>query len=238
MKVIALSDLHGNLPLIEEDFDLMIICGDICPTYSHDYYFQESWIRHDFINWINKLNFKNENSKVILVAGNHDFFFESNGKNTYMMDQILTKPTNGHLIYLHNSIYSFNYVDNMGNSKTYTIFGTPYCKLFGNWAFMRTNNFLSDAYSRIPNDVDILISHDAPKIGKVGTISKGLFSSEDAGNKNLADEILKKTPKYVFCGHIHSGEHNLTKIKDINIYNVSLLDENYNLIYKPLILEI
>lgn len=74
MKVIALSDLHGNLPLIDEDFDLMVICGDICPVFSHDYFFQASWIRYDFINWVNKLNFKDDDSRVILVAGNHDFF--------------------------------------------------------------------------------------------------------------------------------------------------------------------
>ena len=238
MKVIALSDLHGNLPLIDEDFDLMVICGDICPVFSHDYFFQASWIRYDFINWVNKLNFKDDDSRVILVAGNHDFFFESNGKNTYLMYEILTKATNGRLIYLHNSDYQYNHIDNDGNIINYNIFGTPYCKLFGNWAFMRSNEFLSEAYSKIPYNLDILISHDTPKIGRVGVINKGLYTFEDAGNKILADEILKKAPKYVFCGHIHSGEHNLTKVENINLYNVSLVNENYNLSYKPLILNI
>lgn len=238
MKLIALSDLHGNLPTIQDDFDLMVICGDICPVFSHDYFFQSAWIRYDFINWVNKLNFKNDDSRVILVAGNHDFFFESNGKNTYLMYEILTKATNGRLIYLHNSDYQYNHIDNDGNIINYNIFGTPYCKLFGNWAFMRSNEFLSEAYSKMPYNLDILISHDAPKIGGVGVIKKGLYTFEDAGNKILADEILKKTPKYVFCGHIHSGEHNLTKVENINLYNVSLSNENYNLIYKPLILEI
>lgn len=238
MKLIALSDLHGNLPTIQDDFDLMVICGDICPTYSHDYFFQSAWIRYDFINWVNKLNFKDDDSRVILVAGNHDFFFESNGKNTYLMYEILTKATNGRLIYLHNSDYQYNHIDNDGNIINYNIFGTPYCKLFGNWAFMRSNEFLSEAYSKIPYNLDILISHDAPKIGRVGVINKGLYTFEDAGNKILADEILKKTPKYVFCGHIHSGEHNLTKVENINLYNVSLSNENFNLSYKPLILNI
>lgn len=35
MKVISFSDPHGVLPKIEEPFDLMLICGDICPVDNH-----------------------------------------------------------------------------------------------------------------------------------------------------------------------------------------------------------
>lgn len=30
-----------------------------------------------------------------------------------------------------------------------------------------------------------------------------------AGNPWLADEIMRKQPDYCFCGHIHSGNHEL-----------------------------
>ena len=41
-----------------------------------------------------------------------------------------------------------------------------------------------------------------------------------------------------FCGHIHTGDHYGVKYNDTTVYNVSLLDENYNEAYKPTIIEI
>lgn len=37
IRIVATSDLHGNLPYIRENFDLMLICGDLCPTANERY---------------------------------------------------------------------------------------------------------------------------------------------------------------------------------------------------------
>lgn len=238
MKLIAISDLHGNLPVIEDDFDLMVICGDICPTFSHGYQFQKEWLEDDFVSWINSLNFKDNDSKVIFIGGNHDFFLEREGKHTAIMFNTFVKPTNGRLIYLHNELYTFQHFNENNEIKSYNIFGTPYCDIFGNWAFMRSEDILEKKFAEIPQNLDILLCHDSPKLKEIGTIHDGIHQGTDAGNKCLANEILKKKPKYVFSGHIHTGYHDLTEIDGIKLYNVSILNENYELVYYPLTLEL
>lgn len=54
----------------------------------------------------------------------------------------------------------------------------------------------------------------------------------------LADEIMRKQPDYCFCGHIHSGNHELQEITGIHLANVSLVGEDYNIHYEPLYLNI
>jgi predicted phosphodiesterase len=71
MKIAITSDFHGNLPDIEKS-ELLCICGDICPTTNHKNVYQEYWLLNKFVPWINNLDVE----KVILIAGNHDFWFE------------------------------------------------------------------------------------------------------------------------------------------------------------------
>lgn len=127
----------------------------------------------------------------------------------------------GKIVYLNNELFEY---------KGLKIYGTPWCHRFGNWAFMRDDNKLIEKYSGIPNNLDILLSHDAPRIANFGTILDKRVSEEPAecGNVILAASIIDKKPKYVFCGHIHSGDHNLTKIGNTWLANVSYVDEAYD----------
>ena len=59
-----------------------------------------------------------------------------------------------------------------------------------------------------------------------------------AGGKALADAICKIKPRYVFCGHLHTCKDKYLKLDDTEIYNVSILDNDYKEIYKPLYLDI
>ena len=69
MKLIAISDLHGNLPEIKEKADIMIIAGDISPlNIQGNKPKMIKWLKTTFIDWINSLNVE----KVHLIAGNHD----------------------------------------------------------------------------------------------------------------------------------------------------------------------
>lgn len=130
------------------------------------------------------------------------------------------------VIVLKNEEYNYEYLSDEG-IKYLKIFGTPYCKIFGNWAFMLSNEKLKQKYSFIPEDCDILISHDAPDINNLGLISMGHWSGENAGNTVLAEAVNEKKPKMVFCGHIHSGNHELTKVDNTWFANVSYVNESY-----------
>lgn len=141
------------------------------------------------------------------------------------------------LWYLQNN--SVIYTDMEG--KDYTIFGTPYCHIFGKWAFMLPDEELAIKYADIPENIDILLSHDAADINNLGLVPPNQwhpYNSVNAGNKVLAEAIKEKKPKYYFCGHIHEGNHQVIEIDNTTMANVSLLNDSYQMVYEPLYLDI
>lgn len=231
IKVIASSDFHGTLPEIEESFDLFLICGDVCPVWDHSRQFHARWLKNDFKNWIKGLPYKDENSRVVMVFGNHDLVCdemkESKVKNMF-------EDVSDRLVILFNEVYEFN----CGDKVALKIFGTPYCKVFGRWAFMRQPDELEEKYGQCPEGVDIFISHDSPGLNNLGTILEGVRSGVDAGNYILAKHVERVKPRYFFSGHIHSGNHEFSEREGTMMANVSLLNENYNPVFEPLVFDI
>ena len=222
MKIVAISDLHGNLPTIEEVAIIYCIAGDIMPLniQSNDRKCRK-WLKEEFIPWANNLPC----SHVVLIAGNHDFVFQRMEKEA--IDVIFEGSK---VIYLENSGVQLEGLN---------IFGTPWCHQFGHWAFMTDDDSLVKLFNDIPENVDILLTHDAP----YGT-SDILFQNtawnigEHIGCVPLRDAIIEKKPKIVLHGHLHSTNHKKEVLVESDVYNVSLLDENYDLIYDPLILDV
>ena len=241
IKVIAFSDPHGNLPAIREPFDLLLISGDICPATNHNIYYQREWLSSVFVGWVRHLPFANKDSKVIFIAGNHDYYlYQEPNPNRGGYSSIYTdvlKPCGGRLVYLEDDEYIFEKETEDGQVESLKIYGTPWCKNFGRWAFMRDNEKLEQYYDNIPEGLDILLTHDAPDIQGCGKISMGDWAGENAGNKVLAAAVKKKEPKLVLFGHIHSANHTLTKVykKNTHIRCVSMLDEYYTPFYEPYI---
>ena len=242
VKVIAISDLHGYLPVIVEPFDLLLVGGDTCPAHSHYNYFQRMWLSTEFVKWVNGLPFKDEWSKVVFIGGNHDCFLDQEpNPNKDGFSSIYTdilKPCDGRLVYLEDDEYTFEKLDDDGQFETLKIYGTPWCKIFGNWWFMRNDEFLEKAFDAIPEDLDILLTHDAPAMPPHGIISVGGWKGTDAGNKVLAEAIRKKKPKYALYGHIHSSSHELSDEGGTKVACLSLIDERYEPAYPPLVLEL
>lgn len=231
MRICAISDLHGNLITNIEPCELLLICGDIMPLYMQRNKPQcESWLLNEFSTWIKELPCE----KVIFIAGNHDFVFEN--RDFLWINRFVKFPTEGKAAYLENSF--FDYLSNEG--KIYRIFGTPACKIFGNWAFMYDSDTLMKKYLEMPNNCDIVISHDAPDLNNCGLIPPGRYNQVpvNAGNPWLADVIKDTKPRYAFCGHIHEGNHWLEDAGDTKTANVSILDDSYSITYEPLYCDI
>lgn len=151
LKIVATSDLHGFLPEIIEEADIMIIAGDIVPL---DIQFNltesEIWLEGIFAQWIKALPVK----KVYMIAGNHDACFEDT--DSFSLD-CFEEACEGKLVYLQNECTTYDY-----EGQEIKIFGTPYCHIFGNWPFMISNEGLEEEFKKIPDQVDIIISHDPP----------------------------------------------------------------------------
>ena len=223
LSVCAISDLHGYLPEIEP-CDIVCIAGDIIPLdIQANSRKSKQWFNTIFAEWINNLPC----DKVFLVAGNHDFYLERHAISI----KLSKDPTKSKCVYLNNE--AITYIDNEFNS--WNIYGSPLTHKFGNWAFMLEDSGLTKEYQNIPDNIDILICHDTPSYKNLGMLPCSRWNNKpiDAGNKPLAKIIEERQPKYVFCGHLHLCISKYDKIGESNIYNVSLLDNNYKLNQLP-----
>lgn len=221
-----MSDLHGELINVQP-CELLLICGDIVPLRIQRNIPQSlKWFKETFIPFMENLPV----DEIAMVGGNHDFFIEREAEAC----KSLLKGTKIKLLY--NESYSFINKD----GRNITIWGTPYCQVFGNWAFMYGEEFLLKAYSEIPENCDIVIAHQPPAMLGLGTVPPNRWHPfpVEAGNYNLANVLLERRPKYFFCGHIHEGAHGICEKDGTKFSNVSILDDTYSITYEPLYLDI
>jgi Icc-related predicted phosphoesterase len=223
MKFLATSDIHGYFPNITEEFDLLMICGDICPATDHSIYYQENWIKTIFTQWINSLPYKTAWSKVILVPGNHDFWLERMSVAQKLEIEMLCSHR---MKILRHDEYEFEYPVSDGLDSL-TIFGTPYCSIFGRWAFMVNDETLEKKFSQIGEDVEILLSHDSPNIYGLGDVTEGPFKQVGSGNKILSKHIERIKPYILHTGHFHSGNKLFEERNGTWMANVSYINEDY-----------
>ena len=106
------------------------------------------------------------------------------------------------------------------------------------WAFEAEHAKLVDKFFKIPQNVDILLSHTPPRHGCLGVSLEYGVGSEDFGSSELAYAMFKKEPKMCFCGHIHSGSHEMEKLGCTEVWNVSRVNESYEVAYEPLVISI
>lgn len=208
--ICVISDTHSKHNQIKylPDADVIIHCGDITTMgYEHE-------IRN-FFNWYSNLY---QYEYKICIAGNHDWLFES---NRMIVKELL--PDN--IIYLEDSEIIIN------DLKFY---GTPVSKMFFYWAFNRHENKLKQHWSNIPDDTDILITHELP----FGILDYSKKINENIGSKSLYKQVSKKIKPLVHTfGHNHNG-HGILFENNITYINASILNDNYTIQNKPILFEI
>lgn len=219
LKIAAVSDLHGNLPELPEPAEILLLAGDIVPlNIQFNKLASKEWFEGPFAEWIKALPVES----VFMVAGNHDAYFENISKTNL---GLFKEATNFKLKYLKNTTLVHHSKDGI----PVKIFGTPYCHRFGTWPFMRDEEYMEEKFKEIPDDVDIIISHDPPfALSDADVILEDLRQlgrgGVHLGNIPLGERIRCLDFKLLVCGHIHSGDHNLVN----RIANVSYVNENYS----------
>lgn len=249
IKCTGISDLHGLLPKDLPGGDILCIAGDISPLdYQNDQTQMLGWFYLVFLPWVEEVPYK----KVLLVAGNHDFFLENIHKRekrskyppynveyswrsaSDVMKKLfpgMLKGKYNKLVYLCDS--SFTY-------EGRRFYGTPYIEDLHNWAFYLNKDDIDKKFRNIPNVCDVIITHMPPKIEGIGQVlqSRTFNFGADYGSEILMDVLNTKNFKYLLCGHVHSGQHLPVEIGDKKIVNVSLKNENYEEWYFPFEFEI
>ena len=222
MKICGISDMHGQYTFDVEPCDLLLICGDVIPL-EIQFYTKPSkkWFNKVFIPWCEKQPCK----KVMFIGGNHDFFICEHEEEVKDMFK-----DNEKISYLSNSYEEFESVK---------IYGTPWSKTFGRWWFMKSDDDLNEMFEKDMENItgsDTIISHDAPFGCSDILLQKDCpwATGQNIGTKALRNLIEAVKPKLFLHGHLHSTNHEKEVLFDTDVYNVSLLDENYTMSYKPL----
>lgn len=240
MKIVAISDTHGLLMQNIPECDVLCIAGDISPLKAQRNMPQMvSWLRKRFITWAEEVPAE----KIILVAGNHDFVFETvTEENNWRLEAIQSlNILSDKIKYLEDS--SFTY-------KGKVFYGSPWVIGPAGWAFYDPTKKLDIIKQTMPMGVDVAIFHQPMEWGSNGRVLQIPFwmigqtypshmLTDEAlhpsyGSTALDDIIEYKAPKLVLTGHVHSGNHELVSFGDNTmVANVSILDEDYKQKYSP-----
>jgi Icc-related predicted phosphoesterase len=216
MQIVTISDSHNFhrvqllqtwLDDIENKENSMIIhAGDVSGRGS----VQEVT---DFLEWYDSLPFKYK----ILIAGNHDFLFESNPS---LIINLLGNFSS--VIYLEDTSVTI---------EGFKIHGSPVQPWFHNWAFNRQRgDDIIKHWEKIPKDTDILITH-GPAYLKGDKVSRG---GEHVGCEDLLRYIEEIKPMLHVSGHIHEGYGHYYN-QHTEFVNASILNEDYQLVNPPMI---
>jgi len=184
LKTWFISDTHmqHHSLIVPKDIDCVIHAGDSTNFYE---LYKNQLEFENFINWFSNLPVKNK----ILIAGNHDVW----ATKKYNVDKV--KELGIH--YLEHE-----YMELEGR----LIFGSPYTPTFGNWHFMKDRSKLSQYWEVLIPNIDILITHGAPK-GILDLSHNSNHVLEYCGDGALRKAIFKTQPKYHVFGHIHDSEN-------------------------------
>ena len=100
---------------------------------------------------------------------------------------------------------------------------------------------LAEVYAKIPDDVDVIVSHQPPYGYGDRVPDKYIVFQADGdahvGSKELLRTIDRVRPKFVICGHIHDGRGEYQH-RETRILNVALVNEQYERVHEPVIFEV
>lgn len=211
MKIVAVSDLHGQLPELPP-CDLLLLAGDLCPVSNHSLRFQGHWLDTEFRHWLSRVPAR----KIIGVAGNHDLVFEK---------MPAWVPTDLPWTYLQDSGTEWEELH---------IWGSPWQPWFYDWAFNGQPEQLRQIWAQIPATTDILVVHGPPRGYGDGVPTSGGVRHE--GCPHLLKRIETVQPRLVVFGHIHEGRGQW-QLGRTTLANVTLLDVQYNPVHEPWLIE-
>ena len=221
MKIVCISDCHGNFNFEVPECDLLLIAGDVCPAY-HDplpsLELQKNWLKNEFNGW---LGFQPAKHKV-MIAGNHDWLFQISPEEV--------PELNCH--YLEDSSIEI---------EELKIWGSPWQLEFNNWAFNLTEKELKKKWNLIPDDIDILLVHSPPYGILDELFEPGNKFIENIGSPSLRKKIFEIIPKLVVFGHIHERGGYTEYVESpwpVKFVNACLLNDDYKICREPFLINL
>lgn len=225
VRVFAISDIHETdiTTLDPSGCDIAVLAGDIQGhTCSHHLKVdfgsrriaeQIAWVNGTFLPWCAK----HKNVQFVVVAGNNDEFALSS------QNPLRHLPDASNVHYLQDSGIEIKGVKIWGSPWTKPKNHRLHCPADQLKMFERTADDLRKALMKMPEDVDVLVTHATPEVPGSSIAGRPEFHY---GSEVLRDVILAKRPKVCVCGHVHAKDHTPVKLGDTLVMNVSRIHES------------
>ena len=210
MFIAACSDLHSHEIEVPK-CDLLICAGDLTLDGNHRQL-------ERFVEWLNEQPAKHK----VFIAGNHDTYLE---RYPVLVKELLAKTRN--IYYLEDKLLAISELNNL------RIYGYPWTPRYGRWNFMleRGSDELTRKWSRLPDKLDILVTH-GPPAGILDYSPRG----QNVGDEDLGHFVKKTKPRYHIFGHIHYS-HGILETEHTTYMNVAICDERLDPIHEATVFE-
>jgi Icc-related predicted phosphoesterase len=228
LSILHFSDTHNRHMAmyyrLQKPVDVVVFSGDLTGIGSHHEV-------EDFLEWYATFPAHHR----LFIAGNHDLCFDPQrgfNNGTEVQDWVKEEISRFELggsgnYYLQNSgceIYGVNF------------WGSPITPWFhgDHWAFNkhRTDEEIGQVWKKIPDDVDVLITHGPP-----AHFCDLVYRDKlRAGCTHLSWHIRRVKPLLNLFGHIHEG-YGYERDVDTHYFNGSILNLNYEVQNEPWLIE-
>ncbi|KAH0837193.1 hypothetical protein AYO21_08150 [Fonsecaea monophora] len=195
IRVVCLSDTHSQIPRTAiPKGDLLIHSGDLTNNGSLSSIQQT-------IDWLKTLQKPWHGSSdgfrhIVVVAGNHDSYFDERSRGIQDKSRSYRQLDWGKIHYLQHSSVTLRFP----GARSLNVYGAPQIPQCGGKEFAFQYSRGQDAWSgTIPEDVDVLVTHNPPKWHLDLPTSGGL------GDEFELKEVWRVKPTLHAFGHIHSG---------------------------------
>lgn len=206
MKVVCISDTHmSHWELAMPYGDILVVAGDISGMTTDEELYA-------FNEWLGTLDYK----AIFVIPGNHD-------------GQFVERETTARSLLTNATVL----IDEMVEFQGYKIYGSPWVAQYGDWWYMIHRDALADKWKKIPDGVDILLTHQPPYM-ILDKVNRG-----NAGCMYLRDEVLTRIkPQLHVFGHLHwcGGQYQL--LGQTTFVNAAMNDEMYYCNREPVVIDV
>ncbi|MBX3168139.1 MAG: metallophosphatase domain-containing protein [Candidatus Eremiobacteraeota bacterium] len=205
MRIVCLSDTHGLHGQIEvPEGDLLLHGGDLTRRGRLEELAEAA-------EWLRSL----PHGHKVVIGGNHDFCLEQQPDKA--------KDLLVGLTYLQ---------DEFCHCQGLKIYGSPWQPWFHDWAFnLRRGEPLREAWAKIPNDTDIVVTHGPPQ----GILDR-CYDGREVGCQDLLERLETIQPRLHVFGHIHEA-YGQRQVGDTLYVNASSCTLRYQPIQKPIVVD-